>query len=325
MLSFSRSEDDVTQTLRIAAAALLAAFAFAPAAAGRDALSPEALARLFEYDNRAPIDVDVTRSERDESGVTIQDLTYASPRLGRVPAMLVFPQKPGRYPAVVFLHGGGGNRTTALPEAVALARAGCVSLLVEAPFARPTEWRRSFDYTSPELDRDIYAQTVVDVRRGVDVLLSRGFVDPARVAFVGHDFGAHVGGILVAVDKRFACAVLAAGSPSFTKLVETSLEAEIVAMKAGHGKHRLGDYVEVMAPLDAVNFVGRATIPILLQFGRYDTSVPEAHVRAYAEAAKGPKEVRGYVCGHDMNDPAVARDRDEWLLRQLANAGVPPS
>lgn len=312
----------MTHVLRAVALTTLLALcprpaAFAAAPGDDDTLTPEQLAQLFEYDASAAVDVNVTRSERDDSGATIQDLNYASPRGGRVPALLVFPQKPGRYPAVVFLHWNGGNRTTFLPEAVALSKLGFVSLLVEAPFARPTEWRKEFDYVHPEDDRAIYAQTVVDVRRGIDLLLSRGNVDPTRIAFVGHSFGAHVGGILVGVEKRIACAALVAGPPSFTKLVETSLEAEIVAMKADHSKHRLPDYVEVMAPLDAVNFVGRTQIPILFQYGGYDTTVPEAMVRAYAEAAKGPKEVRGYVCGHEMNDPDAARDRDDWIAARL--------
>jgi cephalosporin-C deacetylase-like acetyl esterase len=309
----------VTHVLRAVALATLLVLCPRPATAvpSDDALTPEQLAHLFDYDDSAAVDVNVTRSERDDSGATIQDLTYASPRGGRVPAMLVFPQKAGKYPAVVFLHWNGGNRTSFLPEAVALSRLGVVSLLVEAPFARPTEWRKTFDYVHPEVDREVYAQTVVDVRRGIDLLLSRGNVDPARIAFVGHSFGAHVGGILVGVDRRIACAVLVAGPPSFTKLVETSLEAEIVAMKADHSKHRLGDYVEVMAPLDAVNYVGRTSIPMLFQYGGYDTTVPEAMVRAYAEAAKGAKEVRGYLCGHEMNDPAAERDRDDWLAARF--------
>jgi cephalosporin-C deacetylase-like acetyl esterase len=324
MLGHASTEATVFDIRGAAALALFAVLSLGPATPARaagDDLSPEQLARLLEYDDRAPIDVDVTRSERDESGVTIQDLTYASPRVGRVPAMLLFPQKPGKYPAAVFLHSVGGARTSFLPEALALARTGWVALLVEAPFARPTELRRSFDYANPEVDRDIYAQTVVDVRRGLDLLLARGNVDPARIAFVGQGFGAQVGGILVGVDRRVAAAVLVAGAGSFTKLVETSFEAEIVAMKAEHAKRRLDDYVQVMAPLDAANYVGRAQIPLLFQYGQYDTAVPEQMVRAYADAAKGPKDVRGYVCGHEMNDPAAARDRAEWLFAQFGARG----
>jgi len=52
---------------------------------------------------------------------------------------------------------------------------GAVSLLIDAPFWRAGESKRDFDptVTHPEIDRDIYIQTVIDLRRGVDVLLSR--------------------------------------------------------------------------------------------------------------------------------------------------------
>ena len=288
----------------------------APMAVARDA-DYERLVHLYDYDDKLLVDSMVTKSARDVSGVTIQDITYASPKGGRVPAYIVFPQRTGRYPAVIFLHWGGGNRTTHLPEAVELARSGCVSLLVEAPFARPAEWRHNYDFEHPENDRDWYVQTVVDVRRGIDLLSGRGNVDPSRIAFVGHSFGGHIGGILVGVDRRVSSAVMVAAVPQFTKLIEESPEPDLAAVRAGLGDRKLKRYLETLAPLDAISYVGRSQVPMLFQFGRYDTNVPETVVKAYYDAAKGPKEIRGYLCGHEMNDPAAVRDRATWLASRL--------
>src|SRR5260370_22006717 len=49
------------------------------------------------------------------------------------------------------------------------------------------------------------------MRRGVDVLLARGDVDPKRIAFVGHSYNAGIGALLSGLDRRFKCFVLMAG------------------------------------------------------------------------------------------------------------------
>jgi hypothetical protein len=51
---------------------------------------------LFAYDAQAPLDVQET-SRVLKDGVTIIDLTYASPMGGRVPATLVVPDAPGPF------------------------------------------------------------------------------------------------------------------------------------------------------------------------------------------------------------------------------------
>ena len=45
--------------------------------------------------------------------------------------------------------------------------------------------RRLQDWVHPERTRDGLIQTVVDMRRGVDVLLARPDVDPQRLGFYG--------------------------------------------------------------------------------------------------------------------------------------------
>jgi dienelactone hydrolase len=48
----------------------------------------------------------------------------------------------------------------------------------------------------PEVDRKIEIQAVVDLRRGIDLLLARSDVDQTRLAYVGHSYGAQWGSIL---------------------------------------------------------------------------------------------------------------------------------
>ena len=174
---------------------LLASFAvfqatFAQSGAFQDS------ARLFEYDQKLPLDIKSTVIH-EKNGIKVHDLTYASPKSGRVTAYLVAPPGKGPFAGLLFGHWGPGNRTEFLPEAMLYAEAGDVSLMIDYPWVRPAPWRRNTrDLSQPELDRDIFAQAVIDLRRGIDLLLSRPDVDAKRIAYVGHSYGAQWGAIL---------------------------------------------------------------------------------------------------------------------------------
>lgn len=101
----------------------------------------EDLAQQFVYERKAPLEIrTIGRSSRQD--VSVIDLTYASPLGGRVPAYLVVPAGKGPFAAVLFGHwmmegSPLRNRREFLEEAVVLARAGAVSLLIDAPLVRP--------------------------------------------------------------------------------------------------------------------------------------------------------------------------------------------
>jgi cephalosporin-C deacetylase-like acetyl esterase len=162
------------------------------------------LVHHFDYDQKASLDIQEVGAEvRD--GVTVRDISYASPKGGRVPAYLVLPPGKGPYAGILFGHWAKEgspvrNRKEFLDEAVALAHAGAVSLLIDAPFARPGFHSEPEPLNSQEPLTE--QQQVIDLRRGVDLLCSRGEVDPARIAYVGHSFDAAVGGILAGVEHR---------------------------------------------------------------------------------------------------------------------------
>lgn len=56
--------------------------------------------RLFDYDAKTPLDVQVVSTEKRES-VTVQEITYASPRGGRVLATLTDAILPVEYKSPV--------------------------------------------------------------------------------------------------------------------------------------------------------------------------------------------------------------------------------
>lgn len=268
---------------------------------------------LFEYDRFDPLDTQVSNSQKSD-GVTIQDLSYASPKGGRVPAYLVLPVGHGPFPAVVFMHWGQGDRNEFLQEAMALAGTGAVSLCLDGPFARAE--KPQGDHA--QVLEQTLIQGVVDVRRGVDLLMERTDVDSQRAAYVGHSYGATIGGLLAAVEKRVHLYVLMGGSPSLSESYRTSQHPGMVQMRQEILTDELQRMTDTIAPLDADQYVAYAAPSALLfQFARQDEYISEEEANRFFNAASDPKTMKWYDGGHEFNAEA-RRDRVEWLCRQLS-------
>ena len=283
------------------------------------AIALEETRRALDYDARAPLEIQEAGNEQ-RGDVRIVDLSYASPMGGRVPAYLILPPGEGRHSAVLFLHPGQGDRKTFVDEAVALAKDhGFVSLTISAPFLRPeNRGKRGGNPWNPEVSRREQIQTIVDLRRGFDLLVSRPEVDPRRLAYVGHSLGATVGGTLAGVEKRPAAFVLMAGYPSLTHAVMNNDDQGSIAFQELATPEQRDAYVKAMEPLDALYYVYAAALAkILFQFAKRDEFISPWDAAAYIRSAKGPKEVLWYDTDHSFNE-AARRDRDEWLAKNLS-------
>jgi len=158
----------------------------------------------FVHSGKRPIDFRV-RSTTARDRIRIYDVTYASALSGRVPAYVVIPDGKGPFAAVLFAHWAmegsqTRNRTEFLDEAVALAHAGAVCLLPDAPFARPGQKEDSNPLSAKSIS--MFFQQILDLRRGIEILTRRADVDKTRIGFVGHSYDANAGGVLAGVDKR---------------------------------------------------------------------------------------------------------------------------
>ena len=121
-----------------------------------------------------------------------------------MPAYVVVPGAKGKFAGIVWGHwmmpkSPTANKTEFLTEAIALAPTGVVSILIDTPYVRPGFEEDPDPFSSQ--DPDVVAQQVIDLRRALDLLLSRDDIDPKRIAFVGHSFDANCGAILDAVTN----------------------------------------------------------------------------------------------------------------------------
>lgn len=310
--------------MRIVFAAVL--FSAAIALAAQDS----SLSHGFDYDQKAPLDIKEARGEH-RGDVAVHDVSYASPKGGRVPAYLVVPEGKGPFAAVIWGHWYWGNspvrnRKEFLDEAVALAQGGVVSLLTDGPVARPGHVEDK-DPLSDQEATDLIQQ-IVDMRRGADLLLARNDVDPQRLAYVGHSYNATVGAFLSGADKRFKAFVLMAGGLSD----EVDMKSEeYKQFRQKVGAERLDAFMAKYAWLDPARFVSHAApAAVFLQYATQEKFLTPERVREYAAIVSEPKRFKLYDAPHALNAEA-RRDRIAFLtehlkLRPLAPAlvaGVP--
>jgi len=262
----------------------------------------------FEYDRSVPLEFQVEHVE-ERGDVTVKEVYFngRTPK-ERVTAYLVEPEAPGPHPAVLYVHWLGDPRTTSkiqfLKEAKGLARYGVVSLLVDAMWSLPgwfIKQRYEDDYAAS-------VNQVVELRRAMDALLAVPGVDPKRLAFVGHDFGAMYGILMGTVDPRPKTYVLMAGTVTFHEWY--LLRKEKPKDKAA--------YVKKMEPLDPARWIGRLPpASVLLQFAEKDPYIERARAQVLIDAAKAPKLARFYATDHGMGTTDGVTERFLWLSREL--------
>src|SRR4051794_9808917 len=306
----------------LGAAALLLSLLNQPVlVAAEPAPNIEALVHEFDYDRNAPLNVREEKSEQRD-GATVIELSYDSPRGGRVPATLVIPPGKGPFAGILFGHwmmpkSPVANRKEFLDEALLFARAGAISLLTDAPLVRPGFVREGQGLRALVQNAEASRQQVIDLRRGVDLLTARNEVDRARLAYVGHSYNAHTGGILAAVEKRIASFVLMAGVFADEEYVFNSDRPAINQFRQRNGEKELRDFFRQYAFDDPVHFASHsAPSAVFLQFGRKDEGIPEKIARGYFERFAEPKKIEFYDAGHALNKQA-REQRVEWLAERL--------
>jgi dienelactone hydrolase len=311
------------RTLLLALAGLTCVPLAAVAAGSKEKKTPpfEELARQFDYDRNALLNIREDKKE-ERDGATVMELSYDSPHGGRVPATLVVPAGKGPFPAVLFGHwmmqrSAFRNRKQFLEEALLLARSGAASLLTDAPLVRPGFIPEKDPLKGEIQNAEASRQQVIDFRRGIDLLLSRTDVDPKRLAFVGHSYNAHTGGILAGVEKRLGSFVLMAGVFADEEYIFSSKAIDVVQFRQKTGEQALHDFFREYAFDDPVHFVGQsAPAAVFLQFGEDDGGIPKEMARGYFDRFAEPKKIAFYKAGHALNREA-REERVEWLAERL--------
>lgn len=183
---------------------------------------------------RVPLDPTTRQTERDADGLVTESISIASEKkadrsIERVPLLLVRPESPaGKMPAVIVLHGTGGNKESQRPFLVDLARRGIIGVAVDARYhgersggasgadayfaAIIRAWKTP---AGEPREHPFYFDTCWDLWRTIDYLQTREDVDGDRLGMIGFSMGGIQTWLAAAVDERVKVAVPAISVQSF--------------------------------------------------------------------------------------------------------------
>lgn len=269
---------------------------------------------LFNYDASSPFDLYVS-SEKEVDGIIIQEVAYKgvdsqylSKTIGKIVAYLVKPAKSGTYAGILFQHGYGvgfGNRKQFLDEATNLAHYGVVSLL---PIGI-TPWMVRYTGNADEDQLNTIKQ-IIELRRSLDFLLAQPGVDPQRIAFVAHDYGAMHGAVLSGVEKRIKTYVLMTGDSNYSDWAIHYLHLTTPATA--------DRYRKLMAAVGPLAFLPHAApAELFFQFAGNDQFVMTASANASFAAASEPKKFGWYANTGHLLDAQSSKERLNWLIAKL--------
>lgn len=297
--------------------ALAASLALAPQSTAPAPIEPATRA-LFDYDRTLDLDIQEVGHE-SLRGFDRVDLSYASPLGGRVPAYLFVPQTDGPWAGMLVMHGMPGSRENGRRMAEGYARGGALCLAISAPWARVAEGEELEPLTFTDEDRANQIQLIVDLQRGVDLLLTFPEVDPERLGYAGGSYGGAMGGLLAGVERRIAAYALVVGDGGLVAH-ETSPGDPIPP--EGLDEATWKAWVESMSPIEPLRFVAHAApAALLFQNARDDEYVPAADAAVYQAAASEPKTILWYDGGHGLT-PRRLLDQSRWFAERI---GIDPT
>jgi pimeloyl-ACP methyl ester carboxylesterase len=244
-------------------------------------------------------------SAAEEEGVLVWDVAWDSGNaLWRESRAWLVAAKGSQAAGAIFyahMYGHGQNRDQFLPEAKADAKAGIASILVQGA----VPWKAS--WTGTAADRELLDAQLADSMKGMALLRAQSWIDPARIVYVGHDYGAMAGAALARRDPGFRAYALLAPSPRYGDWIKY------------FNSSAPSDYDSVLGedqPLRAL--AAMPDRPLLLQFAERDRFVPEADVLAFRQGL--PRAVVQSVAGanHDSVAERGRAARMEFLGPFLA-------
>src|SRR5262245_60981229 len=165
----------------------------------------------FAYDDSAPLGyADRGRVNKTSYPIAVHDVSFTS-NGRKVEAFLLVPPGDDKKPAVVFVHGSGGDRTELIGQAAWLAARNVVTLTITEPSTANAPIPVKSLAGQLRQVRDVQVKDVVAVRRAVDVLRTLPEVDPDRIGYLGWSAGAKTGALVAASEPRLRALVLLSG------------------------------------------------------------------------------------------------------------------
>lgn len=312
---------------------------------------------------RVPLEPREAAATTAPDGTVTQTLSIVSERkrdgaLERVPLLVVKPAQPaGRRPAVIVMHGTGSNKESQRDWLAKLAARGIIGVSIDARYhgeraggakgadaynaAITAAWRAP----AKSQEHPFFYDTVWDLGRVVDYLISRPDVDAKNLGMLGFSMGGIQAWLAAAVDPRVKVVVPAIAVQSFRFSLEHDKwqgRAKTIAAVHEAAAKDLGEPAVnarvcralwsklipgILDDFDAPSMLRLiAPRPLLILNGELDPNCPIegaqiaiAAAQAAYKAAKSPDKLEVIIApgvAHKVTDAQNAAALD-WLSRHL--------
>lgn len=287
---------------------------------------------FYAYDRSLPLRAKL--KPLDSNGRRVRyHLTYDSVHDQRVTAILALPKRfSAPYPAVILMHGAGGNKEVEYIRfaSEALTGQGIATISLDAQYRgeRERPGRKGDLQPDSYLMRDAWIQTVIDLRRAVDYLESRPDIAKTKIGYLGFSMGGMLGSVLGGVEPRIAAFCLAVPGGDIVSLVKNidryPLLKERWPVKVTPEVMRKVE--EISSIIDPIYFVGRILPrPLLIIVANRDEVIPATSSNALIAAAHASEQdhVKRWEAGHALH-PNVAYDIRDFFLKHLGKNAPKP-
>ncbi len=247
----------------------------------------------------------------------IKDIEYSACDGKKIQAYVVRPltvtKTSSKQPAILYVHwldpnATDSNRTQFLDEAKTMAKKGVSSLLVS------TFWSIPGGYYFERRWQDDYQNTLhqlKDLQHATAILKSIPEVDAKNLHFVGHDYGATFGAMLLGLDQQFSTAVLMAPIADIT-------DWYVFGSGTGVPKDQdLENFKQQFHSLNPHRLIPFSKTKILFQYAKNDFFISLKQAEDLYGKAKSA-EVKFYDADHSLKLDEVESDRMKWLNRAVA-------
>jgi serine/threonine protein kinase/dienelactone hydrolase len=162
-------------------------------------------------------------------------------------------------------------------------------------------FERGDGFSMPPSSRESYKNHVVfwyqDLARSIDYLETNPDIDTEKLAYLGGSWGAHMGSIFLALEKRFKACILVAGG------------------------FLIGPGSKLIPQIDQINFTPRIRLPTLMINGRYDFLFPYETSQLPMFRSLGTldkdKDHKVFETSHFLPWNEVIKESIVWLDRYL--------
>ncbi|WP_172435813.1 alpha/beta hydrolase family protein [Sediminicola luteus] len=264
----------------------------------------------YDYDKALPLQV--KQSPWDTLATHYQKkLVYTSVHNKQVTALLSVPKEgDGPQKTIMLLHGLGDHKQVDYIEAahnLFIDKGYAVFRIDIANHGDRFEQDLKFDLTGPHRywTRNMVAQTVFDLRRGVDLLEQHKEIDPNRIGFYGISLGGITGTLFSGVEPRIKASVIVIAGGQLNLLYgEDALDSEAK------------EFVSVIEPLNFVEAISPR--PLLMLNAEEDEVILPMMSTLLYNKAKEPKKIIWYPAKHKtIPQPDVYLEGVNWYNTHL--------